>query len=138
MVMCIGQKHNKRERANGNVDRPRFSDREQLPLPSKPPYTAHLGNLAYDVTSTDIETFFSNCKVTNVRIVEDKIDYKPKGFGYVEFATLDGLKTALTYSETNFQGRSVKISIAEPRVFTLSPLHMFVARANNINSERPW
>lgn len=104
-----------RLRTNGNIDRPRYGDREQLPLPSKPPYTAHLGNLTYDVTSSEIEDFFKECQVTNVRIVEDKLDHKPKGFGYVEFATLDGLKKALTYSETNFMGRNVKISIAEPR-----------------------
>jgi len=53
--------------------------------------------------------------VTNVRIVEDKMDRKPKGFGYVEFATLDGLKAALDLSGSNLAGRSVRISVAEPR-----------------------
>ncbi|OQV09688.1 RNA recognition motif aka RRM, RBD, or RNP domain-containing protein [Cladophialophora immunda] len=38
---------------------------------------------------------FLYCQLINVRIVEDKQDRKPKGFGYVEFATLDGLKAAL-------------------------------------------
>ena len=104
-------------RANGSSDRPRFAEREQLPLPDKPPYTAHLGNLTYDVTSAEVEDFFKDCQVTNVRIVEDKLDHKPKGFGYVEFATLDGLKKALTFTESNFMGRNVKISIAEPRKF---------------------
>ena len=77
---------------NASIDRPRFAEREQLPLPSKPPYTAHLGNLTYDVREEDIKDFFTGCEVTNVRIVEDKLDRKPKGFGYVEFGTLDGLK----------------------------------------------
>ena len=54
--------------------------------------------------------------MTNVRVVEDKIDHKPKGFGYVEFGSLDGLKKALTYTESNFMGRNVKISVAEPRM----------------------
>ena len=106
------------QRANGGLDRPRFAEREQLPLPTKPPYTAHLGNLTYDVSSAEIESFFKGCEVTNVRIVEDKIDHKPKGFGYVEFATLEGLKQALTLTESNFMGRNVKISVAEPRMFT--------------------
>ena len=104
-----------RFRTNGDADRPRFSDREPLPLPSRPPYTAHLGNLTYEVTQSDVEGFFKDCQVTNVRIVEDKVDQRPKGFGYVEFATLEGLKQALTLTETNFMGRNVKISIAEPR-----------------------
>ncbi|KAF4551228.1 RNA recognition motif-containing protein 6 [Elsinoe fawcettii] len=100
-------------RAGGFEDRPRMS-REQLPLPTRPPYTAHLGNLSFEVTESDVQNFLAGCDVTSVRIVEDKLDRKPKGFGYVEFGTLDGLKKALTLSETQFQGRNVRISVAEP------------------------
>ena len=75
----------------------------------------HLGNLPFDATSGDIEDFFAACQVTNVRIVEDKIEQKPKGFGYVEFATLEGLKAALELHGTHFQGRNLKISVADPR-----------------------
>jgi translation initiation factor 4B len=89
--------------------------REELPLPSKPPYTAHLGNLSFDATEGDIGDFFTGCEVTSVRIVEDKLERKPKGFGYVEFGTLDGLKKALELSGTQFQGRNIRISVAEPR-----------------------
>ena len=96
------------------LDRP-FQQREQLPLPSKPPFTAHLGNLSFDVTVPDIEAFFANCEVTSVRLVEDRLDRKPKGFGYVEFRSLDGLKTALALAGTSFQGRNIRISVAEPR-----------------------
>ncbi|KAF2258277.1 hypothetical protein CC78DRAFT_587322 [Lojkania enalia] len=94
-------------------DRP-YAMREQLPLPTKPPFTAHLGNLSFDATEGGITDFFSGCAVTNVRIVEDKLERKPKGFGYVEFGTLDGLKKALELSGTQFQGRNVRISVAEP------------------------
>ena len=92
--------------------------------------------MQYEVTSADIETFFKDCQVTNVRIVEDKIDHKPKGFGYVEFATLEGLKAALTLSETSFMGRNVKISVAEPR---MSDPRMFIVAslANKYDSQRP-
>ena len=86
-------------------------------MPDKPPYTAHLGNLAFDVTSSDIESFLSGCEVTNIRIVEDKLDHKPKGFGYVEFATVDGLNKALTLTESSFMGLNIRVSVAEPRKF---------------------
>ena len=89
--------------------------REQLPLPTKPPYTVHLGNMSFDATEGDITEFFSDCQVTSVRIVEDKMERKPKGFGYAEFATLDGLKKALDANNTQFQGRSIRVSVAEPR-----------------------
>ena len=99
-------------------DRGGYAVREQLPLPSKPPYTAHLGNLSFDATEGDINDFFGECEVTNVRIVEDKLDRKPKGFGYVEFGSLDGLKKALELSGTQFQGRNIRVSVAEPREYS--------------------
>ena len=57
--------------------------------------------------------------MTNVRIVEDKSTGNPKGFGYVEFASVDGLKKALTLSGTMIQGRAIRVSIAEPRMMFL-------------------
>lgn len=100
---------------NALQDRGGYSKREELPLPSKPPYTVHLGNMSFDATQGDIEDFFVACSVTSVRIVEDKMDGKPKGFGYAEFATLDGLKKALEFNGTQFQGRNIRVSVAEPR-----------------------
>jgi translation initiation factor 4B len=94
-----------------------FSQREELPLPSKPPYTVHLGNMSFDATEGDVQDFFAGCEVTSVRIVEDKMDRKPKGFGYAEFGSLDGLKKALALNGSQFQGRNMRISVAEPRRF---------------------
>jgi translation initiation factor 4B len=76
----------------GDRDRSGYSQRPELPLPTQPPYTAHIGNLSFDATSEDISKLFIECQVTNVRIVEDKSTRTPKGFGYVEFANVDGLK----------------------------------------------
>ncbi|KAI9698640.1 MAG: hypothetical protein M1836_003749 [Candelina mexicana] len=92
-----------------------YSVREQLPLPDKPPYTTHIGNLSFDATEGDIQDFFSGCAVTSVRIVEDKLERKPKGFGYVEYGTIDGLKKALELNGSQFQGRNIRVSVAEPQ-----------------------
>lgn len=62
----------------------------------------------------------NGCEVTNIRIVEDKMDHKPKGFGYVEFASVDGLKKALSLTDTQFMGRPIRVSVAEPRMFWLN------------------
>ncbi|KAL9071892.1 MAG: hypothetical protein Q9157_005318 [Trypethelium eluteriae] len=103
------------ERDRGGFgDRGGFQPRERLPLPSKPPYTAHLGNLSYDSTEGDIQDFFTGCAVSSVRIVEDKQAGRPKGFAYVEFSTLDGLKKALDLDNTPFAGRTLRISVADP------------------------
>lgn len=71
--------------------------------------------MSFDTTEGDVSDFFKDCEVTKVRIVEDKMDHRPKGFGYVEFASLDGLKKALSYAGTNFAGRIIRVSVAEPR-----------------------
>lgn len=91
-----------------------YSVREELPLPDKPPFTVHLGNLSFDATNGDVQDFFTGCECINVRIIEDKMENKPKGFGYAEFGTLEGLKKALTLNGTQFQGRNIRISVADP------------------------
>lgn len=114
------------------AERQGYAVREALPFPDKPPYTAHLGNLAFDVGQADVEGFLAGCEVTSVRIVEDKLDRKPKGFGYVEFGTLDGLKKALTLTDSPLMGRNVRISIAEPRECLLSLIASYLSQANKL------
>lgn len=87
--------------------------RQDVPLPDKAPFTAFLGSLSFDVTEGDIADFFAPHKAVSVRIVSDR-DGRPKGFGYIEFETLDGLKDALTRSGASLAGRPIRISVAEP------------------------
>ena len=101
------------------TERGGYSVRQELPLPSKPPFTVHLGNMPFDATNGDVEDFFRDCAVSSVRIVEDKMDQKPKGFAYVEFKTLDGIKKALDLNGSQFMGRNIRISVAEPRELLL-------------------
>ncbi|KAI9066107.1 RNA-binding domain-containing protein [Trametes sanguinea] len=86
--------------------------REDLPLPTEPPFTAFVGNLTFDITETELEEFFGG-NTKSVKIIKDRED-KPKGFGYVEFNDLDGLKEALTKTGTPLAGRAVRVSVAEP------------------------
>ncbi|KAI1100010.1 hypothetical protein F4804DRAFT_63194 [Jackrogersella minutella] len=83
-------------------------------LPTKPPYTAHLGNLSYEATSESVTEFFEDCDITSVRIIEDRIEQRPKGFAYAEFANVEGLKKALTLDGNSFQGRTIRVKIADP------------------------
>ena len=71
--------------------------------------------MSFDASQGDVSDFFRDCEVTNVRIVEDKLDHRPKGFGYVEFGSLEGLKKALTYNGNQLGGRAIRISVADPR-----------------------
>ncbi|PWN47946.1 hypothetical protein IE53DRAFT_364292 [Violaceomyces palustris] len=90
-----------------------YPPREELPLPTKPPFTAFIGNLAFDLTEPEVEDFFAPAKTVSVRIVQGH-DGRPKGFGYVEFETLDGLKLALERSGSQLASRTVRVSVAEP------------------------
>ncbi|KAJ5423447.1 Nucleotide-binding alpha-beta plait [Penicillium cf. griseofulvum] len=91
-----------------------YAVREPLDLPTQPPYTCHVGNLSFESTEADISELFSACGVTSVRLVEDKLTKAPKGFGYVEFETVEGLQKALDLSGSSLQGRSIRTSVAEP------------------------
>ncbi|KAF8170119.1 hypothetical protein BJ912DRAFT_998257 [Pholiota molesta] len=94
-------------------DRQSGPPREDLPLPTQPPYTAFVGNLAFDLTEIELGQFFSGIKTKSVKIIKDK-DEKPKGFGYIEFEDLEGLKDALAKTGSSFSGRTVRVSVAEP------------------------
>lgn len=93
-----------------------YPSRDSFPqeLPTRPPYTAHLGNLSYDATTETVTEFLEGCDVTSVRIIEDRIEQRPKGFAYAEFQDVEGLKRALELDGENFQGRNIRIKIAEP------------------------
>lgn len=90
-----------------------YAPRQQLPIPDKPPYTAHIGNLSFETTEADVREFFADCDVTSVRLVHDRIQDRPKGFGYIEFKTVEGLTKALDRSGTPFFGRDIRVSVAE-------------------------
>ncbi|KAI0249847.1 hypothetical protein BJV78DRAFT_1223819 [Lactifluus subvellereus] len=94
-------------------DRQMFPPREDLPLPTQPPYTAFVGNLAFDLTERDLETFFDGFKTKSVKVIKDR-DERPKGFGYVEFEELEDLKGALLKTGAALAGRTVRVSVAEP------------------------
>lgn len=118
-----------------------YSVRDSGPqtLPDKPPFTAHVGNLSYDATSESVTDFFSGCNVANVRIIEDREQQRPKGFGYVEFADLDGLKKALTLDGDSFEGRMMKIKIADPRMKYLSiATEPWLTWTSSWWRQRPW
>ncbi|KAF9430138.1 hypothetical protein BGZ94_008165 [Podila epigama] len=94
-------------------EEPRFQPRAPVDLPTRPPYTIHLGNLPFDATETDIQGFFIASQITSIRIMKDFED-RPKGFGYVEFDSLDSLKKALEKNGQSLCGRNVRVSVAEP------------------------
>jgi translation initiation factor 4B len=99
--------------ASSRPDRQFAPPREDLPLPTQPPFTAFIGNLAFDITESELESFFDPHKTKSIKIIKDRDD-KPKGFGYIEFSELDALKDALSRTGSNLSGRTIRVSVAEP------------------------
>ncbi|KAJ3734174.1 hypothetical protein DFJ43DRAFT_147979 [Lentinula guzmanii] len=91
-------------------DRAPLPPREDIPLPTQPPYTAFVGNLPFDLIEAELEDFFEKTK--SVKLIKDRDD-KPKGFGYVEFEDLDMLKDAISKNGAAFSGRTIRVSVAE-------------------------
>lgn len=94
-------------------DRAPAPPREDLPLPTSPPYTAFIGNLSFQMTEAEMQDHFGAAKIKTVKIIKDR-DEKPKGFGYIEFHDLQGLKDALALNGSELSNRTIRVSVAEP------------------------
>ncbi|KAI9020506.1 hypothetical protein DFJ74DRAFT_757050 [Hyaloraphidium curvatum] len=101
-------------RAPERERRPFPSEGGAKSLPDRPPFTAYVGNLPFSANERDVTDFFDPLKLTSVRIVKDH-EGQSKGFGYVEFETKADLVSALEGDGTPYQGRPVRIDVAEPR-----------------------
>jgi len=97
--------------SRGSSDR---APRERQPVPTEPPYTAFIGNLSYEITEELLEEYFGELGVISVRLMKDSATGKPKGFGYIEFRTQDGLTNALSANNATFQNRPLNVDVAKP------------------------
>lgn len=107
-----------REGREGGYERPHREPRpprEPVPFPENPPFTAYVGNLDYSSTEQDLAGFFApESKVSSVRLVADK-GGRPKGYGYVEFADLESLKSAVEKNGKILLDRPLKIDVADAK-----------------------
>jgi cold-inducible RNA-binding protein len=81
------------------------------------PSRLYVGNLAYSVTSTDLESLFSQAgKVESVALITDKFSGQPKGFGFVEMtSSADAARAIEQFNDTELNGRNIKVNEARPR-----------------------
>jgi len=82
-------------------------------MPSK----LYVGNLAYTVSSSDLEQLFSQAgQVQSAAVIMDKVSGQSKGFGFVEMANAeDGSKAIQQFNDTELKGRKIKVNEARPR-----------------------
>ena len=82
-------------------------------MPSK----LYIGNLAYSVTSSDLEELFSQAgEVASAAVVADKFSGQSRGFGFVEMANgADAARAIEQFNDTELKGRNIKVNEARPR-----------------------
>jgi RNA recognition motif-containing protein len=76
-----------------------------------------VGNLSYQVSSSDLEKMFSQYgSVQSAQVITDRDTGRSKGFGFVEMSSEAEAKAAISgLHETELEGRSLNVSEAKPR-----------------------
>jgi nucleolin len=69
-----------------------------------------VGNLPFSATEEDLKWLFSDCgDIEAARIATDRETGRPRGFGYVDFATEDCVDKAMAKQGTDLYGRAVRL-----------------------------
>ncbi|MBU0618044.1 MAG: RNA-binding protein [Planctomycetes bacterium] len=77
----------------------------------------YVGNLGYDVSTSDLEQLFSqHGTVESAQVIEDRATGRSKGFGFVEMASSAEAQAAIDALNGQDQGgRALTVSEARPR-----------------------
>ena len=77
----------------------------------------YVGNLSYNVSSSDLETLFSAFgTVASAQVIEDRETGRSKGFGFVEMSTDQEAQAAIQgLNEKEQDGRPLTVNEARPR-----------------------
>jgi len=77
----------------------------------------YVGNLTYQVTSTDLEQLFSEFgTVQSAQVIQDRDTGRSKGFGFVEMTTDAEAQAAIdALHDQEHNGRRLTVNEAKPR-----------------------
>ena len=77
----------------------------------------YVGNLAYGVTSSDLETMFApHGAVQSAQVIMDRDTGRSKGFGFVEMGNQDEAQAAIiALNGKDSDGRALTVNEARPR-----------------------
>ena len=77
----------------------------------------YIGNLSYQATEQDLKDLFGTYgEIVSVNIIKDKFTNRAKGFAFVEMASDDGGRQAISaLHETEFKQRKLIVNEARPR-----------------------
>jgi RNA recognition motif-containing protein len=77
----------------------------------------YVGNLSFNVTSTDLEELFAQYgKVTSASVVQDRDTGRSRGFGFVEMVDGNAARQAIqALNDKEHDGRRLTVNEARPK-----------------------
>ena len=77
----------------------------------------YVGNLAYSITETDLQTLFAQAgTVVKVDLIKDRYTGEAKGFGFIEMSSqAEAEKAIQMFNGYSLGNRNIRVSIARPR-----------------------
>ncbi len=77
----------------------------------------YVGNLAYSVSSADLQQLFAaHGTVESAQVIEDRDSGRSKGFGFVEMSSDEEARAAIeALNGTKMGGRTLVVNEARPR-----------------------
>jgi len=84
------------------------------PLPDHPPFKAYIGNVPFDIDEEVVDHFFRGLQISDIMVTRHRDTGRAKGC-FVEFASQQDLKNALTMNGADLLRRAVSIQVAEPK-----------------------
>jgi len=77
----------------------------------------YVGNLSYEVTEEELrQEFEAFGQVTSVNIITDQYSGRPKGFGFIEMASVSEGQAAITgLNGKTLKDRTLNVNAARPR-----------------------
>ncbi|KAG9813912.1 RNA-binding domain-containing protein, partial [Aureobasidium melanogenum] len=90
-----------------------FGDKQQ----GAPSTTLFVGNVSFNTTTDSLTGYFSEYgSINSIRLPTDRETGAPKGFGYVEFGSVEEAKAALEgLNGADVDGRNIRLDFAAPR-----------------------
>ncbi|KAJ2162356.1 hypothetical protein GGF46_000720 [Coemansia sp. RSA 552] len=83
---------------------------------TEPSKVLFMGNLSFHSTEDSIRAAFAECgNVVSVRLVTDRDTGRPKGFGYLEFESVEAATSALEWNGSDLDGRNIRLDFSAPR-----------------------
>ena len=96
-----------------------------------------IAGLSYQITEADLKELFEEYgEVASAKIITDRETRRSKGYGFVEMADEDGQRAISELNEAEYDGRTLSVSVARPRVEGDRPQKKYAARREYGNRER--